>query len=408
MSYVGLNMSAIAEALKIYYLPGLRYQLNDKASALLAQIDKNSENVSGKEIRMALRYGRVGGIGNRADDGELPTPAARQTIQAVWDTKNIFARFRLTDKTIAASKDNVGAFANMLETEISDCETDARLDLSRQVIGDASAKLATMSAQATVASPQNIDVDSTMYLAEGMLVDFLAPTTGIVGNNDHKAVKVISVTSATRFTANVAGATIVNGSFVVPAGNTYQVGTSLHASYELTGVQKVVGTGGTLYGINRTTHPWLNGIVDAVDGQISEVGIQKNIDNVEVGSGSETNFLITSKGVARAYQNLQTAMKQHVNTLDLKGGWSAMSYTGGQKELPIVSDKYVPEGLLFGLDLNDWIMAQMGDWDWLDKDGAMLSRVPDRAAWEATLVKYCDMACQRPRGQFVMTGITEL
>ncbi len=43
-----------------------------------------------------------------------------------------------------------------------------------------------------------------------------------------------------------------------------------------------------------------------------------------------------------------------------------------------------------------------------DKDGAMLSRVADRAAWEATLVKYCDLACQRPRGQFVMKGITEL
>ena len=406
MTYVGLNMSAIEEALKIYYLPGLRYQLNDKASALLAQIDKNSENVSGKEIRMALRYGRVGGIGNRPDDGILPVPAARQTVQAVWDTKNIFARFRLTDKTIAASKDNVGAFANMLETEISDCETDARLDLSRQVVGSGNGVLATVSSSAYSSFVSTITVDTTMYLAEGMLVD-VKQSNGTQRSAHVEGKKILSIDSPTVFKMEAGGDPSVAGTDVVTiAGNAYP--DSGLKSYELTGVRAVVDTGGSLYGINRVTHPWLNGIVDAVDGQISEVGIQKNIDNVEVGSGSETNFLITSKGVARAYQNLQTAMKQHVNTLDLKGGWSAMSYTGGQKELPIVSDKYVPEGMLFGLDLNDWIMAQMGDWDWLDKDGAILSRVQDRAAWEATLVKYCDMACQRPRGQFVMTGITEL
>ena len=408
MSYVGLNMSAIAEALKIYYLPGLRYQLNDKASALLAQIDKNSENVSGKEIRMALRYGRVGGIGNRPDDGTLPVPAARQTVQAVWDTKNIFARFRLTDKTIAASKDNVGAFANMLETEISDCETDARLDLSRQVIGSGNGVLATVSSQEAYSSNVlTVNVDTTMYLAEGMLVEIKQANGTQRNAHVDGPKKIISVLSPTQFTMEAGGdPSTVSTDVVAISGNTYD-DTGLK-SYELTGVQAVVATGGTLYGIDRTDNLWLNGVVDAVNGQISEVGIQKNIDAVEVGSGSETNFLFTSKGVSRAYQNLQTAMKQHVNTLDLKGGWSALSYTGGQKELPLVSDKYVPEGLLFGLDLNDWIMAQMGDWDWLDKDGAMLSRVQDRAAWEATLVKYCDMACQRPRGQFVMTGITEL
>ena len=407
MSYTGLNMKAIEEALKIYYLPGLRYQLNDKASVLLAQIEKNSENVVGKEVRMALRYGRVGGIGNRADDGLLPTPASRQTIQAVFDTKNMFARFRLTDKTIEASKSNVGAFANMLETEISDCETDARLDLSRQVIGSGTGIMATLSEQSLDADPQVITVDSTVYLAEGVVVDFRHPTTGALTNAAHEGLKVINVTSPTTFTVATTGETIPSDSIVVVSGNAFSNASTLLESYELTGVRAVVSEGGTLYGIDRTVHPWLNGVVEAVGGVISEVGIQKNIDAVEVGSGSETNFLLTSKGVSRAFQVLQTAMKQHVNTLDLKGGFSALSYTGGQKELPLVSDKYVPVGMLFGLDLNDWMMAQMGDWEWLDKDGAMLSRVQDRAAWEATLVKYAEMACQRPRGQFVMTGITE-
>jgi hypothetical protein len=52
-------------------------------------------------------------------------------------------------------------------------------------------------------------------------------------------------------------------------------------------------------------------------------------------------------------------------------------------------------------------MYQMADFNWMDRDGSIMSRVADRPAWEATLVKYCDIGCQRPRGQALITGITE-
>lgn len=408
MSYVGLNMSAIDQALKNFYLPDLRYQLNDKASALLAQMEKNSEDVVGRDIRMALRYGRVGGIGNRSDDGTLPTPKARQTKKAVMETKNIFARFRLTDKTIEASKSDVGAFANMLDQEVKDCEADARLDLSRQVVGDGEGTLAKLTAQSTTDSPQEVTVDTTMYLAEGMLVDF-RKTDGDLRHAALAGIEITSVESETVFHVAATGQTINSGDIVCIAGNVYKDSGNNLAAYELTGIQKVIAEGGTLYGIDRSAgnHVWLNGRVTALSGEISETAIQKEIDGVEVTSGSETNFLFCSKGVMRAYQNLQTAMKQHVNTLDMKGGWTGLSYAGGGSPIGLVSDKYVPKGILFGLDLNDWAMYQMKDWDWMEKDGAVLARVADRPAYEATLLKYCDIGCQRPRGQWKMTGIVE-
>ena len=137
------NITIASEALKNFYLPGLRYQMNDRASAFIAQIEKSSDHVEGSQIVMALRYGRQGGVGNRADDGTLPTPNSRKTKQAKWDTKNFFARFQITEKLIQASRSNQGAFASMLETEIADCETDAKLDLSRQAMGDGTGILAT-------------------------------------------------------------------------------------------------------------------------------------------------------------------------------------------------------------------------------------------------------------------------
>ncbi len=52
----------------------------------------------------------------------------------------------------------------------------------------------------------------------------------------------------------------------------------------------------------------------------------------------------------------------------------------------MVADKYVKAGRLYGFDLNDWKVYQMADWNWLDRDGGMLVRVANKAAWEATLV----------------------
>jgi len=387
-----LNMTAISEALKDYYLPGLRYQLNEKASALLAQLEKDTESVVGKDIVMALRYGRVGGIGARDDDGDLPKPNSRKTKQAKWETKNVFARFQLSDKTIEASKSSVGAFASMLEQEIKDCETDAKLDLSRQVLGDGSGELCEVSAFST----RTLTVDTTMYLAEGMLIDVIdgnSPRTNCDG------LEIESVDSDTEFTVVAVSGTPANGDKVCVQGSWNK---------ELTGVAKVIDTGGTLYGIDRTDYPFLDAVVESSVGDITENGIQARIDEVEKGTGSETNFLLGSYGVRRAYANLLQATKSHVNTLDLKGGWKALSYTGGNQPIPFLGDRYVPEGLLYGLDLEDWKMYKMTDWDWMDRDGNMLTRVANKPAWEATLLIYSDIGCQRPRGQFVMKGINEL
>lgn len=109
-----LNMNAASEALKVNYLPALRYQLNT-ANPILSVVERNSEAVVGSEIRMALRYGRNGGVGNRAEDGILPTPNSRKTKQASFGTKNLFARIQISDKTMKASRNRDGAFVSLLE-----------------------------------------------------------------------------------------------------------------------------------------------------------------------------------------------------------------------------------------------------------------------------------------------------
>lgn len=398
MSYVGTNMAKVAEALKLFYLDGLRYQLNDKASPFLAQIEKTSESVVGKEIVMAMRYGRTGGIGNRDDDGLLPTPSGRKTKQAKWETKNFFARFRITDKTIEASKSSVGAFANMLETEISDCETDAKLDLSRQAQGDGTGKIATVAADATYSNyVLTVVVDNPIHLAEGMLVD-LRDTSGEITNGTE--LEVLSVDDQTK-TITLSVASDISAS-VKPTGGVFITLAGNH-NKEITGTGAVFSTSGSLYGISKTDYPWMKPQVKALNGEISENAIQEMIDLVETRTASSIGYIQVSHGVRRAYIDLLAATKQIINTQDLKGGFKALSYNG----TALVADKFTPSGHMQLFDMNDWAMYQMADFNWMDRDGSIMARVANRPAWEATLVKYCDIGCQRPRGQALITGITE-
>lgn len=377
-----------SEALKSFYIDGLRYQFNEVPGALLAQIERDSESVVGKEIVMGLRYGRTGGAGNRADDGNLPTPNARKTKQAKWETKNLFVRIQLTDKLIKASRTNRGAFANMMEQELEDAQTDGKDLLSREAWTDGAGKLATC---AVNTSTNTLTLDSVQYLSEGQFIDILnSSNTVTVSEREITAVDDVNKT----ITISGAAVTTAATDYITLAGN---------YNLELTGFAAVFTPDNTLYGIPRTTNKWFNPTRVNVNGEISEVGIQSGIDDTERKAGSKINFLAGSYGVRRSYQNLLTAQKQLVNTLELKGGFKALSYNG----IPLIADKYAPTGKLYGIDLNDWKMYEMSDWEWLDKDGAVLSRVSGKPAYEATLVKYCDIGCSRPKGQVEFYGITE-
>lgn len=382
-----LNMAAASEALKINYLPALRYQLNT-ANPILSVIDRNSESVVGSEIRMALRYGRQGGVGNRAEDGTLPIPNSRKTKQAKFETKNLFARIQISDKTMKASRSRDGAFVSLLEAELEDAQNDSKDSMARQVFGDGTGKLANFGAATTQTV---LPVSNTQYFVEGMFIDIM---------DNANAVKVLQREVVA--VDDVAGTITISGAAVTTVATDYAVVFGNYAQ-ELTGFGSVFALDNTVYGINRAQNKWFNPTVKTSMGAISEVGIQKLIDDVDRKAGGKTNFLLSSYGVRRAYQDLLLATKRTTDVMKLKGGYEALTYNG----MPFAVDKYAPAGTLYGLDLSTWALYHIEDWTWLQEDGAVLHRVSDRPVWEASLVRYCDLGCSKPKGNFMATGITE-
>lgn len=384
-----LNMQMVSDALKTHYLPGLKYQLDEKNGAFYSMIEKTSQGVVGKDIQLVMRYGRQGGVGARlSDTSTLPTPNSRKNKVAKWETKNMYARIQISDKTIKASASDAGAFANLLEAELSDCLTDAKDNFARQLFQKGDGIMATCGA---VTSKTVIPVSSTRFFYEGQLIDVLA------SNGTEKAIlREVLIVDREAKAITISGAAITTtDTDIITISGAYGA--------ELTGLDKIMEKDTTIYGIDRSTNKWLNPTTRAVNGEISELGIQEAMDNCETIGGEQTNFILTTHGVKRAYQYLLQAQKRSVNTMDLKGGYKAMSYN----DIPLVADKYQAEGTMDLLNTGNFKLYRMGEWDWLNKDGAVLSRMTDKPCYEASLVQYGDIACDKLVNQARLTGIAE-
>ena len=388
-----VTMTSADSALKSLYLGVVSEQLNTGVNPLLAKIKQTSQDVWGKEIRRLAQYGINGGIGAGTEDGNLPAAAGNNYDQFVLTLKNLYGTIEISDKAVRASENSVGAFVNLLNAEMEGLLKASSFNFGRMLFGDGNGTLATIKS----INSGVITLDSAKNVVEGMVIDFLNPDgsaiTGVTAR------RITGVDRAGK-TITVSGATVTSSE--VPAGSIITIQNSY--GQEITGLKAIFKDTGSIYGLDRATHKWLIPYIKENVGEISETVIQRAIDELEENSGSKVNFIVCSSGVKRAYQEHLATYKRNVDVMELKGGYKALSYNG----IPVISDRFCPEGTMYLLNTDDFALHQLCDWKWLEgEDGRVIKQVANKPVYSATLVKYADLICTRPCGQAMLTGITE-
>lgn len=161
---------------------------------------------------------------------------------------------------------------------------------------------------------------------------------------------------------------------------------------------------GTLYGVDREEHPWLKPYIKEEVGTISENIVQTAIDTIEENSGGKVNFIVCSWGVKRALAEFYTQYRTFMPTEEILGGYKALIFNG----IPVVADRFCPEGTMYLLNTEDFCLHQLCDWQWLEsEDGKILKQTAGKPVYTATLVKYAELICNRPFGQGMLSGIEE-
>lgn len=388
-----VTMTSADNALKSLYLGVVAEQLNTSVNPLLAKIKQTSQDVWGKEIRRLAQYGINGGIGAGTEDGNLPAAAGNNYDQFVLTLKNLYGTIEISDKAVRASENNVGAFVNLLNAEMEGLLKASSFNFGRMLFGDGNGTLG------SVAGIEGgvITLDSVKNVVEGMVIDFLTDQGAAISGASGRRILCVDRVSKT---ITVSGETLTSAT--VPSGSIITVQNSY--GKEITGLKAIFNDSGSIYGLDRATHKWLIPYMKTNVGSISETVIQQAIDDLEENSGSQVNFIVCSSGVKRAYQEHLAAYKRNIDVMQLKGGYKALSYNG----IPVISDRFCPEGTMYLLNTDDFVLHQLCDWKWLEgEDGKVIKQVAGKPVYSATLVKYADLICTRPCGQAMLSGITE-
>lgn len=393
----GSTLTTFDAILKNQYLGPIREQLNN-SSVLYSRLEKNEDSVVGKNFTIPLHYGRNEGVGARGEGGALPAAGNQAYKECIVPMRYQYGRIQLTGPTIKAARSNEGAFLRAVDSEMRGLEKDMKSSMNRQAFGDGTGALAVCASNSTV----TITVDSTAKLRVGMPIDILVTATGAT-TNGVVATSVVSITSSTVFVAADAPAGAV--------GNTYSVYIAGSRGNEMMGLGGIVSATATLQGLAVASYPWWKATIQANNGTaraISDSLIQEAIDTLESKSSGMCSAMYTSFGVRRAYQALLTGTKQLVNTQELQGGYKAISYLGGSHGvIPIIADKDAPAGKIFCVDENELSIYRLADFDWMQEDGAILSRVSGYDAYEAVLYVYQELGTSMRNAHVLIDDITE-
>ncbi len=389
-----VSMETADKALKSFYLDAVVETLNMEANPFLAQVQKTTMDVAGKDIRKLVKIGMSNGIIANTETANLPTAGNTKYAQFTSTLKNLYGTIEISDKALRASRNSDGAFVNLLNTEMDSLVKSAAFTMGRMLYGDGSARIGAI---VEIISSNTFKLDSVQNAVEGMQVDVYNASGSFM--ESLKGRRIASVNRVEN-TITLDGSNLGIGS-VVTGFEIYVAGSK---GYELTGLKSIFANTGTLYGLNRASNPWMTPYSKTEVGELTENILQTALDELESRTGDKINFIVCSLGVRRAIAQQFKKYQHSVDTMTLNGGFTALSYNG----IPIVADRFCPVGTMFLLNTKDFKIHQLCDWEWLeDESGNVLKQVPGKAVWTATIVKYADLMCDKPQGQGMLSGITE-
>ena len=379
-----VTMASADSALKNYYLGAVSQQLNTAVNPFLAKIRQSTADVWGKEVRRLAQYGVNGGIGAGTEDGDLPSAAGNNYEQCITTLKNLYGTLEISDKAVRASENSAGAFVNLLNAEMEGLVSSAKANFSRMLYGDGNGYVGAISKT----DDSGIYVDNIGRLYEGMYIDIRSNSAVVEGGEN------IQVTSVNYGGGYITLSKEVTGTLV---GKYVYV----HGAYgnELTGFKAIFGTG-DIYGLSRSGESYLTPASFSVT-TLTEAAIAEKIGYMEEYFNNRPNMILCSFKTRAKIAELLSASRMQVNTAVLEGGFTAITFDG----IPVVADRYCDDGSIYLVNTEDFCIAQLCDWAWLeDEDGKILKQIPGKAAYSATLVKYAELICKKPCAQGVITG----
>jgi len=443
------TLATYDDVLKYFYLPAIQESLNHD-TFLKDKLEANETDISGKDAKIEIHKGRSTGTGSRADGGALPTATYQEYTLATVPMKYHYGTIRLTGPNIAATRDSRGAYIKALDSEVKGIVRDLSKEINRQLWGCGYSVLGRWYSGGT----------TSMIVQKKYTGNAAGVTNGFGSTFGGKYVKergdAVPITLSSMSSSSSASFTVEADSYAVTAvteGTAYDTltlselsvseaagtfmarpaGLGAYAAsgahrYEMMGLRGIVtnedldeiamndgtDTGGQyndpLQSVAVSGNSFWQAIVNAhssgrYGGQraLTLRLMQTMFDDVEEAAGKDygPDAIITTRALRREYLERCRADRIQVNTMSLDGGWKALDYNG----VPFLVDSDAIDGEIYFLTLKDLSVYRMSDFDWMNKDGAVLARVSGYDAYTAVLFRYAELGCTSRNFQGVLCDL---
>lgn len=403
---MGADTSTFSTILKEDYKDPIVDILNSK-TLLLSRIQRNTEDVVGKRAYLPFNVSRNEGTGARAEGGTLPTAGAQGYNDAVFPMTYHYGRIQVSGPVIAAAANDTGAFTRAVDSETKGMVRDILKDQNRQLFQDGSGFLAARASGGT-AGGATIVVDSIQHLRVGMVVDLMEATasatvpTALTNNSALTISSIARSTKTITFSSNI-GTSTTSSTRLVRQGSVAKELYGLDAIFKqssgllnvniLNGVPNFGGVDHTLAANEWYLANGLFGTTAGTNRPFSFDLLDEAKDVVDIEGDGEISLWITNHAIYRRAAK-QLLPDRRYPTKDgqvgkLDGGYGVLDYN----DVPIAKDRDCQDNRIYGLDEQTIMLFEMTDWDWMDKDGDILCRVPNVDAYEATMFKYQQLGC---------------
>jgi hypothetical protein len=391
--------------LKEFFLPGLREVLN-LGTPMFSQLKRNTDDIEGKEAKMVLHTALNEGVGARGEWDELPDAGEPEFKEATLPLRYQYARLKLSGPSMTATRSKAASFARAMEVSVTDLQNSLKRDLERQVFGDGFGKLCLVNGAVTNGATIVVDgglsaLDgTTRRIRRNMILDIWnAAGTALTATG----VKVSSVTDAQTFvlTSQVSAE---NDGIVTRSGvRTASVGK------EFGGLATMVVGSGALYGLNPATagEEFWKAHMNTTGGALDIMDMLALADEIGEDVGEKPNLILTTDGMIRQYFDMLTDEVRINTPLELAGGYRAVSFYAGGREIPMLPVYDQIKGRMDFLNMKDISLYEQTDFTWLNQDGSILRKVPNVDAWQAELALYANIGTTRRNAHGAMTDLTE-
>ena len=380
------TLKTFEKALKENYLPVWKNQLGIEPTALLAKIKKVP--LKSDKIVATAPIGLSGGFGFSAEGAATPEAGNVKFNRFETHSKDMYVNLCISAKAVRLTGSG-GAMANALDTEVKAAYETAKWNVGRALFGDGTGVLTDITAKG--ANDRAISVATTAYLKEGLIVDlFTEEASSII-----EGVRIESIDRAQG---------IVTFDKAIPSGADLVDGfITIQGSYnkEITGLRAIFNDSiETLYGVEKATHPYLYPTVFNANSDLTDGLITKALRAAKNEKNSNIDMILAGDDAFDTYVDYLRRNNYRVEDMShtLNGGFKAIKFVFGNKEIDIVNESFVPADEMWGVDTSA-LELHTQEWNFADlQGGGIFNLMEGQSIYRALLANYGDLICTNPGG----------